>query len=136
MAEKLYKTIPLKNKLLLEIWDQSRHLAGDRWLVRAEARIEIPFAPKYLKFIKEKGEMVTIIKEVFGESLPYRHAVERNFIDQARKQEVFRQCVDTLEKNTVAYLSHPEFAKRLTLSKCLELKVKRPQIFQDQMQIT
>ena len=98
MVEKPYKTISLKNKLKLEIWDQCRPVAGDRWLVKVEARIDVPFEIKYIESFQEKDKMASILKKIFGESLPYRYAIEKNFVDQDRKQEVFQQFVDTLEK--------------------------------------
>ena len=42
MYEKLIETIALKNGLALEIYDQSRKIAGDRWLVKIAAKIDIP----------------------------------------------------------------------------------------------
>jgi hypothetical protein len=38
MNEKLIKTIVLKNGLKLEIYDQSRKIAGNRWLVKVEKK--------------------------------------------------------------------------------------------------
>lgn len=39
---KRIETIDLDNHLRLEIWDLSRTLPGDRWLVADEARMDIP----------------------------------------------------------------------------------------------
>ena len=36
------RTIPLGNGLMLEIYDQSRKVAGDRWLVKLVVKINIP----------------------------------------------------------------------------------------------
>ena len=41
MNEKLIRTIVLGNGLILEIYDYSRKLAGDRWLVKIVSKIDI-----------------------------------------------------------------------------------------------
>ena len=42
MNEKLIKTIVLGNGLIIEIYDHSRKVAGDRWLVKMVAKVDIP----------------------------------------------------------------------------------------------
>jgi len=130
MTEKQDKTIALDNGLTLEIHDQSRLVAGDRWLVRLEARIDVPIELKQIESIAEKDKIIATLKKAFGESIPYRYAVEKNFVDHDLKHEVFQRFLETLEQNTFSYLSHPDFRKRLTMSKYRELKVKSPQLFQ------
>jgi len=40
--EKLINTIVLGNGLILEIYDHSRKVAGDRWLVKMVSKVDIP----------------------------------------------------------------------------------------------
>jgi hypothetical protein len=42
MNDKLIKTIVLGNGLILEIYDHSRKIAGDRWLVKMVSKVDIP----------------------------------------------------------------------------------------------
>jgi len=49
--DKLIKTIVLGNGLILEIYDQSREIAGDRWLVKMAAKINIPIDPLHLAMV-------------------------------------------------------------------------------------
>jgi hypothetical protein len=42
VSENLIKTIVLGNGLILEIYDHSRKVAGDRWLVKMVAKVDIP----------------------------------------------------------------------------------------------
>ena len=41
MNDKLIKTIVLGNGLILEIYDHSRKIAGDRWLVKMVFKVDI-----------------------------------------------------------------------------------------------
>ena len=42
MQSKLIKTIDLENRMQLNLYDGSKKLAGDRWLVSLIIRMEIP----------------------------------------------------------------------------------------------
>ena len=129
MSGELFQTIKLANGLTLEIWNFSRILAGDRWLVSLEVRIEIPVEADYLESVPEKKKVLSLIEKTFGSNVTYRYKQERYFVSQDQKQAIFVGVLDTLKKNKLAYLSHPDFAKRLVLSKYRDLKKKNPQLF-------
>jgi hypothetical protein len=123
------ETLELPNGLTLEIWDLSRLLAGDRWLVSLEARIDVPLDPSSLKSILEMEEALSLIEQMIGPTVTYICKQERHFVSQDEKAAVFAEALDTVKKNTLAYLSHPDFAKKLVLSKYRDLKKKNPQLF-------
>jgi len=47
VESKLIDRVPLENGLTLEMFDRSRPVAGDRWLVSFEARIEVKVRREY-----------------------------------------------------------------------------------------
>ena len=47
MEGTLIQRMKLDNGLTLEMFDLSRHVAGDRWLVSFEARIEVKVRREY-----------------------------------------------------------------------------------------
>lgn len=129
MAGKLVETVELDNKLTVELWDLSRVLAGDRWLVSLEVRADVPLKAEMLPESEEKEKVLELLRNVFGDQVPYRYKQERHFVDQKEKDSVFLQFVKTVKKNLLPYLSHRDFAKRLVTSKVRELKAKDPRRF-------
>ncbi len=129
MGEKLVDTITLDNGIKVEIWDLSRVLAGDRWLVSLEARVDVPLRPEMLPSSPEREKLLRILRDHVGEKIPYRYKQERHFVDQRQKDEVFRQFRELLATNVIPYLSHKDFARRLVLSKIRELRSKDPRLF-------
>lgn len=98
----------LPNGLRLEIWDYSRKLAGDRWLVGMLAQMEIKVGPEHFsdtemfeKFLQETGGVIY-----------YRYRKERHFIDQKERHRVFETLKEHFLKAALGYLSHPSFPRR------------------------
>ncbi|MBN2124553.1 MAG: hypothetical protein JW821_09695 [Deltaproteobacteria bacterium] len=131
MSEKRLETVPLWGGLQLEIWDASRIVAGDRWLVCLEGRLDVPLdgAP-LVDSLPEGARAVSAMKGVFGETIPYRYVQERHFVDQKEKDALFAQFLEGFKNNLVPYLKHPDFAARFLLSKYKELKKKEPRLFE------
>ena len=124
MEEKLIKTIDLENGLELKLYDASRKLAGDRWLVSLIARIEIP-TNKLL--LKEDGSPLLNIDEVrkaLGEKLLFEQKREKIFIDEKEKDEVLKEIQDFFLSCSLSYFSHSDFPKKYVLKKFNE-KIKR-----------
>jgi len=129
MPEKLFETITLDNNLDLEIRDLSRVIAGDRWLVSVEARINVPIKIEHLETLHDKEKILAIFKETFGREISYRYKQEKFFVDKNKKRDVFRENLERLKKSVLNYLSRPDFARKLVLSKYRELKTQKPYLF-------
>jgi len=125
----LFETLKLPNGLTLEIRNRSRLLAGDRWLVSLEARVDIPLRMSHLDSVPEKAHAFSLLEKTLGPTVTYSYTRDRHFVSRDQKEAVFLEVLDTLKRNTLAYLSHPDFARKLTLSKYRELKKKNPQLF-------
>jgi len=122
--------IKLDNGLFLEFFDRSRPLAGDRWLVSLEARIEIPIDKKYLSRVKNRDNIMSVLKEQYGEKVEYSYVQEKHFVDEKEKDKIFGQFLKNIKENLIYYLSHPEFATKTLLAKYRDLKRKAPWLFQ------
>ncbi|MGD2126694.1 MAG: hypothetical protein PVG99_11485 [Desulfobacteraceae bacterium] len=130
MSDTLVETISLRNKLKLEIWDVSRILAGDRWLLRLEARISVPLKTEFFDAIPEKEKFFPVLEKVFGSEIPYCHVEEKHFVDPNEKEESFQQCLGYLKNNLLPYLNHPDFLRRFVLSRYRALREKNPELFE------
>jgi hypothetical protein len=124
MEEKLIKIIDLENGLELKLYDASRKLAGDRWLVSLIARIEIPTNELLLK--KDGSPLLNIdeVRKALGEKLLFEQKREKIFIDEKEKDEVMKEIQDSFLSTSLSYLSYSDFPKKYVLKKFNE-KIKR-----------
>ena len=124
MEEKLIKTIDLENGLELKLYDASRKLAGDRWLVSLIARMEIPTNELLLK--KDGSPLLNIdeVRKALGEKLLFEQKREKIFIDEKEKDEVLKEIQDFFLSSSLSYFSHSDFPTKYILKKFNE-KIKR-----------
>lgn len=124
MGEKLIKSIDLENRLTLELYDASRKIAADRWLVSLLARLEIPVR----SMVGEGHAPETSIEEIermLGERVVFEHKQDRNFIDEEQKAHVLKELYDSFVSSAVAYLSNPDFAKKYIMKRYTEMLNKQ-----------
>ncbi len=126
MNESLVTALPLENGLTLELLDESRVLAGDRWLVHLVARMEIPLDSGLLDGVPEADRLLGILKEVHGDRLEYRADLKKPFVDENERDGVFQGFREIVLREKRPYLAHPDFAKRCALSRISELERRDP----------
>ncbi len=120
MEEKLIKTLDLKNGLQLKIFDASRNLVGDRWLVSLIARMEIPVTKVLQRSDPLPKENLNDINDVLGESVMFEQKREKNFVDISEIESVFKGMCDIFLGSSLDYLSRETFPKRYILKKYKE----------------
>jgi hypothetical protein len=116
----LVKTIDLENSMQLNIFDCSRKLAGDRWMVTMIARIEIPVTEVLVQEGHQTKESVDEIIKVLGEQVLFEQTRERIFVDEKEKANTFEEVCDIFLNSTLTYLSSKEFPQRYVLKKFRE----------------
>ena len=123
--EQLIKSIPLDNGQVLNIYDASKNIAGDRWQVNLVARMIISI---YKIKPENNADLPSIaeLKQALGDTVEYKIKKERNFIDDKKKQTVLNDLLDTFIKYSAPYLSHPEFSQRFIIKKYHEYKKRIP----------
>jgi hypothetical protein len=121
-AEKLFSRHPLDNGLILEFWDLSRPMAGDRWLVVLEARLAIPVAPATLPPDLKLQEAEII--RTLGPEIIFSQRNERIFIAADEYPATVKEIEARLLALAPAYLGHPEFAGRFIRKTFTEFQEK------------
>ncbi len=106
-TEKLLSRTDLDNNLTLELWDHSRPVAGDRWLVKVELRVVIPVTagciPKDL--VGREAE----IREALGPEVVFSQMQERNFIVDREVTAIRSDMSASLAALGRRYCSHRDF---------------------------
>jgi hypothetical protein len=119
-SERLISQHPLANGLILELWDHSRPLVGDRWYVVLETRIAVPVRadtlPPELKTLAD--QVVTAL----GEEIIFTRTEERNFINAAEFPGLLQEMQDRVLKLAPGYFGHPDFAASFIRGKFGELQ--------------
>ena len=125
MRKKLLTKINLDNGLTLELYDQSKILAGDRWLVLVIASVNVDVKKEYFEGF-DSDVPFNEIKASLGEKVTYSYEKSRHFIDESEKDEVLLSLKDNYLKSDLQYLSSPEFPQKLILSKYRQASLPGP----------
>ena len=97
------------------MFDLSRHVAGGRWLVSFEVRIEVEVKPEYFATNNRSAVPFENIRALLGEKATYRYKKERHFMDDKEKEKVLNGLKDRFLETSLGYLSSPEFPLKLIL---------------------
>jgi hypothetical protein len=116
--EKLHSRQRLDNGLILELWDLSWPVAGDRWYVALESRIAIPVKEANLppELLPQAGD----VKAALGREIVFAQKDERNFIAGQQVPEILREMEGRAQALAANYFGHPDFARRLLRKKYAE----------------
>jgi len=120
MKDKIFKTIELENGQTLEIYDESRKIAADAYVVIMGIRMKINIQKNLFMAKEICDETFADILEIVGKDILYEYKSERNMIMAKEKDQVFESQVDTFEKNMVPYISKPIFPEKMILKEYRE----------------
>jgi len=113
--EKLLARHTLNNGLLLEFWDLSRPLAGDRWQVVVEARVAVGVTTGALPAeLRGQGDQVIA---ALGEEMVFIKQEVRNFVAASEVADILKVIEEQLLTSLRGYLGHPAFAARFIRKK-------------------
>ena len=115
MKEELIKTLDLENGLQLNVYDASRKLVGDRWLVSLIVRMDVPVTDALNKNSWQPIESINEIKDVLGDRVIFEQKRERIFVDSAEKETVFKELCDMFLNSQLSYLSKDIFPRQYIL---------------------
>ena len=115
MERDAYKRIELDNGHCLEIFDDSRKIGADAYVVIMTAKMEIPVKKELFATEDVSDDMFEDILETLGTPIVYQYKVERNMIMAHEKDEVLENLVSTFLDNTGQYVAKPQFPEKLVL---------------------
>jgi hypothetical protein len=107
------------------LYDASRKVTGDRWLVQLITRIKVPIDASLF----DKADLSIIdmedIRHAFGAEIIFETKRGRNFIDQRKKGEVLEDMMNSFIIASSTYLSHNKFPQNFILNEYKKHKKKR-----------
>lgn len=115
----LVETINLPNGLKLTITDSSRRIAADTIKVELNFQVKIEVLESFFASSDDHQK----VKNALGNELTYEHKMERSFVYDKDEESVRAALLDTFKNNSLAYLSSPNFAKKMALSQLKDIRL-------------
>ena len=104
----------LENNMTLTVSDQSKKMAGDRWLVRIVCEARIPVGEEFFsRMVEEDYALQTEVREAMAGALSFSVVKERTFVADAERAALVELMVAEIMANMLTYLNRPEFPERL-----------------------
>jgi hypothetical protein len=126
MKKEPIERIELANGLTLQLYNKTRIVAGDRYRVVFSARIEFELKPEYFSDNDRNGLSFGAVRSALGDRVVYTYENVRNFIDEIEKKQTFEELKAHFLKTGMAYLSSPDFPKKLILRKYRQTQTYTP----------
>jgi len=122
MPKNLIETITLPNGLILELWDKSRPMAGDRWLISLLAKVEVPVLPEYFSTLDKGEQAYRDLLAAYGDPLVFTQEKTRHFVDENDTKDVLAGICQRFKDNLLSYLGNPRFALLYVMKKYGDLQ--------------
>lgn len=110
-----YKKIELENTHCLDIFDDSRKIGEDAYVVIMTAKMEIPVEKALFASDPLTDDRFEDILETLGTPVVYEYRIERNMIMAKDKDEILEGLVNTFLANVGQYVTKPTFPEKLVL---------------------
>jgi hypothetical protein len=122
MEKRLIETIKLPNGLILELWDNSKPMAGDRWLISLQAKMKVPVLTNYLSTLDDSEQAYRDLVAAYGDPLIFTQEKNRHFVDEKDTKEVLSGLCQRFKDNLLSYLGNPRFASLYVMKKYGDLQ--------------
>jgi hypothetical protein len=120
MTQRHLATQSLDNRLTLDLYDTSRKMAADRWLVEVVMEIEVPVRANWFNEELAPPAPLETLTAVLGERVRFEYRDRRTFVDAGEKEELVAKMQADLLAMAPRYYGHPNFAARFIAKKYLE----------------
>lgn len=113
----------LENNMRLTVYDQSKKMAGDRWLIKIICEAELPVDDGFFSRVVEADlALQAEIREKMAGSVKFSAVKERTFIAETERAALVELMVADILTNMVTYLNKPGFPEKLFARKYEEMR--------------
>ncbi len=117
----LIKKLMLNNGLVLEVIDESSNYYAEFWNLKVVIRGKVEVKAEYLEDIIPSGPYELEAKEALGKEVEYYRELTQIGVREAEAQENIQRLLKYFEENSLPYLQHPSFPKRMVRKRWQEL---------------
>ncbi|MCX5834203.1 MAG: hypothetical protein NTV99_06795 [Deltaproteobacteria bacterium] len=115
---KLVEKISLPNQLSAEVYDQSRPISQDTVKVVFIARVKVEVKEEYF----DRREHYEMTRKMYGPEVLFEYMNVRAFVPVRDREKVFRDFEHHFKKDSLPYISKPQFPSRFVLSKYHDIR--------------
>lgn len=113
----------LENTMTLTVYDQSKKMAGDRWLIKIICEAELPVDEGFFSRVPEEDiALQAEVREAMAGSVRFSVTKERTFVAESERIALVERMVTEIMDNMAGYLNRSEFPEKLFVSKYRELR--------------
>jgi len=113
----------LENNMTLTVYNQSKKMAGDRWLIKIICEAELPVGEEFFSRLSETDlALQAEVREAMAGSVKFSATKERTFIAETERASLVELMVADILTNMVTYMNRPEFPEKLFARKYEELR--------------
>ncbi|MGL1930384.1 MAG: hypothetical protein OCC45_01345 [Desulfotalea sp.] len=102
----------LANGVLVQFYDESRRVAGDRWQVTVRYNAVVQVSETFWSLVSEEAEMIEKIRAALGTEIVLTNVNERNFVSEDEKDGMIAEVVSRARTSIFGYLAEPGFPER------------------------
>jgi len=114
----------LENNMTLTVSDQSKKMAGDRWLIKIICEAEIPVDEGFFsRVVEEDLDLQAEVREAMAGSIRFSVTKERTFIAETERAALVELMVADILTNMITYMNKPEFPEKLFARKYEEIRL-------------
>lgn len=125
-TEKIIKEIELDNQQRVKIFDLSRKISVDAYLVSMAVKMEVAVDESLFSDAELAVTPFDEIVKTVGSHVVFEYTDERNFIMAENKDAVLNELVDKILENMIGYLSKESFPAKLVFKKYRDMKKRLP----------
>lgn len=113
----------LENNMTLTVYDQSKKMVGDRWLIKIICEAELPVAEGFFSRLPEADlALQAEVREKMAGSVKFLATKERTFVAETERTALMEGMVADILTNMVTYLNKPGFPEKLFARKYEEMR--------------
>ena len=111
---KIIERRQLENGMELILYDCSRIMTGDRWIIEIQCKAFIPLEESYWETVTDEDPRHRpAIRKMLGEKLVFASSKKRTFVATKEKEEILREMVQQVYDSILKYLDRSDFPRRL-----------------------
>jgi hypothetical protein len=108
----------LPNGLQLQVWDDSRRIAAERFQVVVRFTVSVRLDDGRLdEALRLAGRDIQVIRRVLGDRVAFEQRLVRNFVDQRDKEETLQEIRESYIASALGYLGAEDFGPKLVLQR-------------------
>ena len=122
MEETLIRSVEVGHNRHLDIFDLSRKIAEDTWVVKVTAKMKIDIVDTLFDPLPGATVQVSDVKNLLGDHVWYQVNLERVFISDDDKDHELNKLIDSFIATNVSYLSKETFSAKYVLKEYIKKK--------------